>query len=590
MVTLPEQPDSDGRHSVLVVLLHAYRHMPDSLACVEDAVRESMPHAHVIKPPLPLQTWSMEDLNEVSAGVVTLIDQQVEHRAAAQLPGFEKIVLVGHSTGSMIARKVYVIACGETKEAPFEHRDQSGDETLHAGRDWADRVDRIIQLSGMNGGWSVSHNMGMRRALEFTLGSVAGHLILSVTGRELAIFQIRRGATFLSGLRLQWLAMKRQRDRLGAKTAMVVQLLGTVDDLVSPEDNIDLVSGGEFLYLDVPFTGHLNVIEMGLSEATKTRSEPEAGRRTKFQVALAGHPDAIREQGVEPFDYEAIDREKGEDFTDVIFVMHGIRDAGFWTHKIARRVQAVGRMCKPEQKYATETSTYGYFPMLSFLLPWRRREKVAWLMDRYARAKSIYPMARFSFLGHSNGTYLLARALRDNPACRFERVVFAGSVVRKDYDWEQAKRRGQVGAILNYVATNDKVVACFPAALEQLGWQDLGSAGHNGFVQAKSASGNLPFSEVRFVEGGHSAALSEELWDGIAQFICKGTPPKLRKVVETQTASVLFLGRYPLMLWVAILVALGEIAVGIWQVPSEWFRTLLLIAYGWAVVMILTQF
>ena len=122
---LPKQPNSDGHHSVLVVLLHAYRNTKDQLESVEDAVRESMPKAHVIKPQLPLQMWSTEDLNDVSASVVALIDQQVEHRVIAELPKFEKIVLVGHSTGSMIARKVYVIACGETKEAPFVHRDQS---------------------------------------------------------------------------------------------------------------------------------------------------------------------------------------------------------------------------------------------------------------------------------------------------------------------------------------------------------------------------------------------------------------------------------------------------------------------------------
>jgi len=482
----------------------------------------------------------------------------------------------------MIARKVYVIACGETKDAPFKHRDLSAAQKLHKGRHWADRVDRIIQLSGMNGGWSVSHHMGMRRALEFSLGSIVGYLILSVTKQDLAISQIRRGATFLTSLRLQWLDLQKKR---GAKTAMVVQLLGTVDDLVSPEDNVDLVSGRDFMYLDVQFTGHVNIIDMGFSKAANERSKPEAIRREKFHLALTGDPAKISKQSLVPFDHHAIVREKDEKFTDVVFVMHGIRDTGFWTHRIARSVQATGKKCVPEKKYATETSTYGYFPMLSFLLPWRRHHKVAWLMDQYARAKSLYPDARFSYVGHSNGTYLLARALQDNPACRFERVVFAGSVVRKDYDWAQAKRNGQVGAILNYVATNDKVVACFPGALEQLGSQDLGSAGHNGFESSQLPSGSY---QVRFVEGGHGAAVAEKHWDDIAKFICNGDHPE-QNITGTQNASVLFLGRYPLILWAAILAVLGAIAFGIWQVPAEWLRTLLLIAYGWAVVKILTQ-
>jgi pimeloyl-ACP methyl ester carboxylesterase len=588
---LAEQPLSTARDRSLVVLLHAYRHTPGRLAAVEKAVREFRPDAHVIVPALPLQMWSTADLNDVAADVVALIDTQVEHRREQlKLGAFEQIVLVGHSTGSMIARKAYVIACGETADAPFEHRDQSSTRPLREPMPWAGQVKRIIQLAGMNGGWSVTHHMGVRRAFEFSVGSAAGHLV-AVTGRQLAIFQIRRGAPFLSGLRLQWLALQQQADTDRRQMALVVQLLGTVDDLVAPEDNLDLVTGREFVYLDVKFSGHVNVIEM---------DAPDAGpaRREAFRQALVTPRDALKAESVSPSDHDAIVSRSGVGFTDVIFVVHGIRDAGFWTHKIARRVQALGKKCRPPRIYATETSTYGYFPMLSFLLPWRRRDKVAWLMDQYARAKSLYPNAtRFAYLGHSNGTYLLAAALRDNPACRFERVVFAGSVVRRDYNWAEAQRRGQVGTLLNYVATNDKVVACFPGALERLPWQDLGSAGHNGFARAPPGTSDSGVLEVRFVEGGHSAALSEEQWDDIALFICEGKNPLTREGdtpkpwhAAKQTRSVVFLGRYPWILWAAIIALLSLVTFGIWQIPFEWLRVLALIGFGWAVVKILTRF
>ena len=162
-------------------------------------------------------------------------------------------------------------------------------------------------------------------------------------------------------------------------------------------------------------------------------------------------------------------------------------------------------------------------------------------------ARALYPDAlSFSYLGHSNGTYLLAAALQENPACRFDRVVFAGSVVRQDYDWEQAIRRKQVGAMLNYVATNDKVVAVFPGALERLPWQDLGSAGHNGFIQArKSDARTSGLHEIKYVAGGHSAALSEEQWEGIAAFICDGTVPQPKDPIPSQAWSAVFLGRFP---------------------------------------------
>jgi hypothetical protein len=57
---------------------------------------------------------------------------------------------------------------------------------------------------------------------------------------------------------------------------------------------------------------------------------------------------------------------------DIVFVIHGIRDKGYWTHKIARRVQAMAKQRPGDIRFATETSSYGYFPMLSFLLPGKR--------------------------------------------------------------------------------------------------------------------------------------------------------------------------------------------------------------------------
>ena len=366
-IKLPPQPSSKASDSSLAVLLHAYRHTPERLASVERAIRCAKPNAHVIVPRLPLTMWSTADLSDVAAAVVDLIDTQVKHREQPGYRPFEQIILVGHSTGSMIARKAYVLACGETEEAPFKHRDGLNDPPLCAGKAWAGQVERIIQLAGMNGGWSVSHHMGTRRALEFSLGSAAGHLLLSVTNRRLAIFQIRRGAPFLSGLRLQWLALQRRAPPEKSQMAMVVQLLGTVDDLVAPEDNLDLVTGREFVYLDVAYSGHVNVIEMDSSAAGKER-------RKAFCLAVNSSREALKQRSVEPSDHDAMVTSHGVHVTDVVFVIHGIRDAGFWTHKIARRVQARGNK-QPERLYATETSTYGYFPMLSFLLPWRRRTR-----------------------------------------------------------------------------------------------------------------------------------------------------------------------------------------------------------------------
>ena len=115
-------------------------------------------------------------------------------------------------------------------------------------------------------------------------------------------------------------------------------------------------------------------------------------------------------------------------------------------------------------------------------------------MDQYTEARVRYPNAKFSYVGHSNGTYLVARALRDYAAAKFARIVFAGSVVRCDYDWEKYSkaadgeicRHSRVEKVLNYVATSDWVVAMFPKAMQLYRPIDLGGAGHDGFKQAFS--------------------------------------------------------------------------------------------------------
>jgi len=122
------------------------------------------------------------------------------------------------------------------------------------------------------------------------------------------------------------------------------------------------------------------------------------------------------------------------DVTDVVFVIHGIRDKEFWTQKIARRIK-IEAVELETRIFASRTETYGYFAMLPFMSRIVRQRKVEWLMDRYAEARACYPRAVFHYVGHSNGTYLAAQALRDYPAARFTNIVFAGSVVRRDYDW-----------------------------------------------------------------------------------------------------------------------------------------------------------
>jgi hypothetical protein len=147
--------------------------------------------------------------------------------------------------------------------------------------------------------------------------------------------------------------------------------------------------------------------------------------------------------------------------------------------------------------------------MASFLFRPDRQKFVRWFMDQYTETLARYPNAKtIDFFGHSNGTYLLASALQEYESMKIRRIVFAGSVVRRDYDWSCVFGRGQVVALRNYVATGDLVVALFPRFFEPkvMRWlgNDVGSGGFNGFQQLP----NERFQNVA-IGGGHSAFHSE---------------------------------------------------------------------------------
>jgi len=172
----------------LIVLLHAYCMKAESLRSVKDVAKRALPDADFLVPELSAALLSTADPNEL----VTSVLEMIHARWTARKTGlcYQRIVLVGHSLGALIARKIYVVACGEDPLAPFEqevHRPPSCDE-------WAGLVERIVLLAGMNRGWRISHHLEMWRAILWSVGTALGTRFEFFSGRKLLIFQIRRGA------------------------------------------------------------------------------------------------------------------------------------------------------------------------------------------------------------------------------------------------------------------------------------------------------------------------------------------------------------------------------------------------------------
>jgi hypothetical protein len=330
----------------------------------------------------------------------------------------------------------------------------------------------------MSRGWLPESTRTWWESVKWSFGSWVAE-ILALVRYNLTIMDIRRGMPFIVQTRLQWLALASkggvvetrrrwldsQRQRLGnlrrevSFDMPVLQLLGTVDDLVSPNDSVDLsvdtADNAPFKLIELPLTNHEQATQMnmptvaqremlraamrgtGLSDVCKRDKLAAETRWFLFERALSEPLDNLDDIAINPeyfADMPAITAHVNT--RDFVFVIHGIRDHGFWTQKIARTIKREGARAHPPRNFLSFTGSYGYFAMVPFLLRWVRKWKAAWLMDQYVEVKARFADAEFSFVGHSNGTYLLASVLQDYPAAKFARVVLAGSVVRRDFAWQ----------------------------------------------------------------------------------------------------------------------------------------------------------
>lgn len=529
-LALPEEFAEGEGSRRLVVLLHAAGQTSARMVGVCRAVQERLPDADTWLPTLPIthlltRTRGATATDDLTRRLGQLVDNR-ERRGGS----YEEIILVGHSYGAALARAIWAKAMGGQLD---------GTADLRAAFGWAPKISRLILLAAVARGWNQLAPVTTKVRVAVWLGS----LLEVVTGPGWGMLDVRRGAPWITTTRLQTIDLNRKLEASGRKPPVTVQLLGAVDNVVAPADNVDLAAGSNFFYVDVPGTDHLNVVDV--------EGEVGAERRRLLLEALTQRPENLRALAVSPEELrDMVDENLNDhdvDWTDpggnaagtlplsvpvrtdvecVVFLTHGIRDYGYWTKRLAVRIKEAGRNRRPNPiKVRTVTSSYGFFPMGPFVLRAERRKRAGWLMDQYVTAKATYPNARFSFIGHSNGTYLAVNALKECPAIRFENIVFAGSVVRTNFEWQDlmkpqefGERKPQVERVLNYVATGDIVVALFPGGMQWMGFADLGGAGHHGFKPEPQPN----VENIFYVPGGHNAALKDHHWSEIADFALGG--------------------------------------------------------------------
>lgn len=543
-----------GNSDTLVVMVHGMTGRQSFEGAVQ-RVRAWLPHAD-----MAIADYDCRPGTNADCYVVADVVEREIHRLVSTV-GYRKLILVGHSAGGAILRKSFVWGHGhEEDRARFGARGK---------RDWVDRVARMVLLAGINRGYSIEP-----RPDNMPLGVYLGIWLALRMGRLFGVArlarQLYRGEPFIADTRVQWLRIARSEAVVSGEQPFptVIQLLGSEDDIVSRDDSVDLAASRGTWFKTLAQTGHRDI---GAS-LEDDRLPGHEERVRSIRLAILGELDALDPDKPQfPPEYR--------DVTRLVYVMHGIRDYGDWTEAVRRAIEA--RCAQAGIEARVVNHKYGYFPMLPFIIYADRQKNVRRFMDEYTENLARYPNAgTVDFVGHSNGTYILASVLANYAAPRVRRVFFAGSVVPKHYPWRKLVEAGRVQQVVNVVATADWVVAIFPKLFEQIadwcgrqpvkGWLDIGAAGFRGFLDAGSASGAV--MDLKFAEGQHSTGVEVSVpakLSAIVGFVVDGDTTGLTsyEAAKSQNPVLNVVSNVSYLVWALIL----SIATGLgWWIAATW--------------------
>lgn len=537
----------------LVVVLHGFggKSRPGLIRLASSA----FPNAHLIAPEYNgglFAPFSNRSPYHIADAIeVAINDADRKHH-------YDRILLIGHSMGGEILRKVYLWGAGNEVDRPARR----------GAHDWVNRVERFVSLAAINRGWSTDpapKNMSWFTGFQYDFGMFVARL----TGTGQMIMAMRRGAPFVADSRVQWIEIARQSD--GLKLPLLIHLLGTKDDIATLDDIKDVQAAKDFHFKSLPDTGHQD-IATALSDEIDSNGKALTWRATTILDSITLPPEQLS------FD-EPEELVENLQVKRVVFILHGIRDYDVWGKKLKNTINEE----LPSDTFV-DLPQYGYFPMAAFLLWQDRQEKVRWFMDHYTEVRAQFPLAeQFDFIGHSNGTYILSSALQNYQSLKINDVYFAGSVVPQRYPWNELIADKRVSRVRNVVATNDWVVAYFPRLFEQiaewrgvdarLGSFDLGAAGFRGFHDSGGPLNAV--QNIEFAAGEHSTGVdvsNNEKLNALVRFGRVGLDSeqdvlfnKVFRNAESWKSLTDTLSNVSWLVWIFLLIIVLVIATVIWR-------------------------
>ncbi len=172
----------------------------------------------------------------------------------------------------------------------------------------------------------------------------------------------------------------------------------------------------------------------------------------------------------------------------VVISIHGIRTRGEWQKKLVPMLARADFI-----PYAID---YGHFRAISLLRRSQRERAIDRLLRDYNDIVGESGDQRPSIIAHSFGTYQVAALIERYPNVRFDKVIFAASIVRSDFDWPRILAAGRV----NYVENDFGGADVWPKVAARL-ISDGGNSGTVGFSRRDSLLNQRAIPARRAHEG-----------------------------------------------------------------------------------------
>src|SRR5215211_4368218 len=139
----------------------------------------------------------------------------------------------------------------------------------------------------------------------------------------------------------------------------------------------------------------------------------------------------------------------------VVFPLHGISTHAHWQRIATDVLRTQGWICRLTRWH------FGYCSVLRLLIPQQRRTKIFWFRDTYDSEihDSDVPVSKDnppSVIAHSFGTYILGNALLTYKHLYFNKVLLCGSILPRNFPWDDLINRGQVQAVRNEYGSKDR--------------------------------------------------------------------------------------------------------------------------------------